>query len=235
MQLMLWLFFIIPVLISFKNSTSQFSPQYTLVNATNPETLGNGYAKILDIPLPHGYERAPNDQNSFGAWLLQIPLKKNKTVYLYDGTEKQNQTAQFAVINISVGKKNLQQCADAIIRLRSEYLFDNKRFGEIIFIDNDRTQYRFKPPFTRENFTNYLDRVFGMCGSASLAKQMQFVNNFYGIKAGDIFIKGGFPGHAEIILAVARNTVGNKIYLLAQSYMPAQDIHVLRNPANENL
>ncbi len=154
---------------------------------------------------------------------------------MYDGTEKQNQTAQFAVLNISVGKKNLQQCADAVMRLRAEYLFDNKRFGEINFIDNDRTSYQFKAPFTKEEFAVYLDRVFGMCGSASLAKQLQFVNEFYDMKAGDVLIRGGFPGHAEIILDVASNATGNKIYLLAQSYMPAQDIHVLRNPSNEKL
>ena len=39
-------------------------------------------------------------------------FKKDKTVYLFDGSQKINQQAQFAVLNISVGKKNLQQCAD---------------------------------------------------------------------------------------------------------------------------
>jgi len=34
---------------------------------------------------------------------------------------------------------------------------------------------------------------------------------------------------------VAIDNAGNKIFLLAQSYMPAQDIHVLNNPSNKNL
>jgi hypothetical protein len=34
---------------------------------------------------------------------------------------------------------------------------------------------------------------------------------------------------------VAQNEAGKKIYLLAQSYMPAQDIHVLKNPVDENV
>jgi hypothetical protein len=34
---------------------------------------------------------------------------------------------------------------------------------------------------------------------------------------------------------VAENAAGKKIFMLAQSYMPAQDIHLLVNPADENL
>jgi hypothetical protein len=74
-----------------------------------------------------------------------------------------------------------------------------------------------------------------MCGSASLSKQLKPVNYFGGIQPGDVIIRGGFPGHAVIVIDVAVNTAGKKIYLLAQSYMPAQDIHILKNPTNENL
>jgi hypothetical protein len=52
---------------------------------------------------------------------------------------------------------------------------------------------------------------------------------------GDVLIRGGFPGHAVIVIDVAINKGGKKIYLLAQSYMPAQDIHVLINPVNKLL
>jgi hypothetical protein len=34
---------------------------------------------------------------------------------------------------------------------------------------------------------------------------------------------------------MASNDAGEKVYLLAQSYMPAQDIHILVNPENKNL
>ncbi len=50
------------------------------------------------------------------------------------------------------------------------------------------------------------------------------------MEPGDVFIRGGSPGHAVIVMDMAMNRNGEKIYLLAQSYMPAQDIHVLRNP-----
>jgi hypothetical protein len=74
-----------------------------------------------------------------------------------------------------------------------------------------------------------------MCGSASLSKQLKPVNSFSQIQPGDVLIRGGFPGHAVIVMDVAVNALGKKIYLLAQSYMPAQDIHVLKNPMNTDL
>ena len=49
---------------------------------------------------------------------------------------------------------------------------------------------------------------------------------------GDILIKGGSPGHAELVMDVAQNKMGGKIFLLAQSYMPAQEMQVLTNPEN---
>ncbi len=195
----------------------------------------NPYSNIGNIPLPEGYTRVPADSNSFAAWLRQVSLKENKTVYLYDGTQKHNQTAQFAVLDISVPNKNLQQCADAVMRLRAEYLFAEKEYNNIIFSDNDNTIYSFNAPYTRENFMHYMETVFGMCGSASLSKQLKPVNDFSTIAPGDVVIRGGFPGHAVIVMDAAQNAAGKKIFMLAQSYMPAQDIHVLKNPANEKL
>ena len=52
---------------------------------------------------------------------------------------------------------------------------------------------------------------------------------------GDIFIQGGFPGHAVLVLDVATNAQDEKIFLIGQSYMPAQDFHILKNLENENL
>jgi hypothetical protein len=31
------------------------------------------------------------------------------------------------------------------------------------------------------------------------------------------------------------NSEGKKIFMLAQSYMPAQDIHIVKNPVNEKI
>jgi hypothetical protein len=194
----------------------------------------NEYNQVKDIPLPEGYTRMQQEDNSFAAWLENVSLKKDKTVYTFNGSVKQNQAAQFAVLDVSVGKRDLQQCADAVMRLRAEYLFAQNKMDEIIFTDNESVVYKFSEPYTRTHFTQYLDRVFGMCGSASLAKQLQSKKDFASIQSGDVIIRGGFPGHAVIVMDVAQNAAGKKIYMIAQSYMPAQDIHVLKNPLNED-
>ena len=188
---------------------------------------------VKSIPLPEGFKRVALPKKSFGAWLRTISLKKDNTVYLYDGTPKPNQAAQFAVLNMSVGDKNLQQCADAIIRLRAEYLFYQQDFGNIIFTDNEGGVYQFDPPYTQKRLAAYLQKVFGMCGTASLSKQLLSAK-MMNMQVGDVLIRGGFPGHAVIVMDMAENDEGEKIYLLAQSYMPAQDIHILKNAQNES-
>ena len=203
------------------------------IHTVNP--LINPYKQIKAIPLPTGFERTTAEPGSFSAYLENMGLKEQTTVYLYNGRPKQNQTAQYALLDISVGDADLQQCADAVMRLRAEYLFAQNKFDQIVFYDNDRTAYRFSSPYTKTNFSKYLNRVFGMCGSASLSKQLKPVSSFAEIQAGDVIIRGGFPGHAVIVMDVAVNASGKKIYLLAQSYMPAQDIHVLKNPMNADL
>ena len=50
------------------------------------------------------------------------------------------------------------------------------------------------------------------------------------IRPGDFFIQGGFPGHAVVVLDVVEDPAGRRAFALAQSYMPAQDVHVLDNP-----
>ena len=54
------------------------------------------------------------------------------------------------------------------------------------------------------------------------------------IQVGDIFIKGGSPGHVVMVVDVCVNAEGKKAFLLAQGYMPAQEFHVLNNPKHSD-
>lgn len=213
---------------------------------------------VSEIPLPQGYERLPVASNSFAGYLSQIKIKKDKTVYLFDGRKKANQTAQYAVLNVSVGNRDLQQCADAVMRLRGEYLFAQKKYDKIAFHSVSGENMRFmdwangahnlltvktlttklKPnaDVSHENFLKYMNFVFAYASTLSLSKEMTPLSKISEIQAGDVFIKGGSPGHAVIVVDVARHkTTGKKIFLLAQSYMPAQDIHILKNPSQKTL
>lgn len=201
-----------------------------------PDTSNsNLYPTIGSIPLPAGYTRIPAAAGSYTAWLRSLPLKKNKTVFLYNGMPKANQSAQFAVIDMPVGNKDLQQCADAVMRLYAEYLYSRQQFDAIDFTDNAHTHYRLPAGAGRAAFDQYLEKVFSYCGTASLEKQLRAVPDFSLLQAGDVLIKGGSPGHAMQVVDVAVNQARQKIYLLAQSYMPAQDIHIVVDPGQQRL
>jgi len=193
------------------------------------------YSKVADIPLPPGYERIKGTDSAFADFLEQMPLKKDNRVFLYNGKLKENQHAQFAVLDISVGHKDLQQCADAIMRLRAEWLYSQKRYNEISFSDNNGNKYHLMAAVDRLQFDRYLEQVFTWCGTLSLEKQLYPVKDLNQIQPGDVLIKGGSPGHAVIVMKVAVNKSGQKIYMLAQSYMPAQDIHILKNLNDSDL
>lgn len=214
-------------------------------------------ALINVVNTPIGYERTKSIKNSFAAWLQHLPIKTtDNIVYLYDGNKKRNQNAQFKVVNIDVGDKDLQQCADAVMRLRAEYLFASNQQTKIKFNYTNGVSIPFSKwssgyfPKLQGNkvvwvaaqnnssyasFKKYINNIFTYAGTSSLSKELQSIE-LKDIQIGDVFIYGGFPGHAVIVVDVAINkTTGDKCFMIAQSYMPAQNIHVLKNPKNVDL
>lgn len=79
------------------------------------------------------------------------------------------------------------------------------------------------------NFRDYLETVFTYAGSLSLERELALVADPSQLEIGDVFIEGGSPGHAVLVVDVAENAAGERVFLLAQSYMPAQDIHILKS------
>jgi hypothetical protein len=234
--------------LSCNNPPSQSTQSLASVATETPDLKA-----VKDIPTPKGYERSQNVEGSFGLYLQNIPLKKDKTVYLYNGEKKGNQTAQYMVLDVSVGTRDLQQCADAVMRLRGEFLFKQKAFDKISFKSVDGNVMRYvnwangsrnllkpqdltatlKPSadMTYSTFLKYMDFVFAYASTLSLEKELKPVGKISDIKIGDVFIKGGAPGHAIIVMDLAKDKkTGKKVFLLAQSYMPAQNIHILNNP-----
>jgi hypothetical protein len=209
------------------------------------------------IPPPAGFTRVALEEGSFGAWLRKLPLKPGRPpVLLFDGREKGNQRAHFAVVDISVGDRDLQQCADAVMRLRAEWLFEEERLDEIGFdftsgervdflrwsqgwrpkVENRQVTWARggRPGATHDDLLAYLTRVYIYAGSASLARELDPIPADE-LRAGDLFIRGGFPGHAVLVVDLARDAEGRTVFLLVQSYMPAQEIQVLINPTDRTL
>lgn len=202
---------------------------------------------------PPGFQREAVNANSFAHYLRQLPLRPpGSKVRLYDGREKGNPGIYAAVVDLPIGKKNLHQCADAIIRLRAEYLWQARQFDQIHFnltngfrVDYNRwrkgdrvkvvgNQTSWIQQATASNsyatFWSYLEFVFTYAGTLSLAKELQPVS-ISDLQIGDVFIQGGSPGHAVIVVDLVQDQRGKKMFLLAQSYMPAQEIQILKNPA----
>jgi Domain of unknown function (4846) len=190
----------------------------------------NKFSRVAEIPLPAGYTRIAAPENSFGAWLRNLRLKKDKRIFLFNGQLKADQDMQFAVIDLPIGTKDLQQCADAVMRLRADFLRSQGKWNEIRFTDNNGDQYAPDGVLNEMDWQKWLERVFAHCGTLSLQKQLTPAKGLSQCSIGTVLIQGGSPGHAMIIADMAENVEGKKIYLLAQGYMPAQDIHIVINP-----
>jgi hypothetical protein len=207
---------------------------------------------------PDGFIRLPENGYSFSTFLSTFPLKKPGTkVLLYNGKEKDRQDVHEAVLDLDVGTKDLQQCADAVIRLRAEYLYKTKQYDKLHFNFTNGFNAEFakwikgyrikikgnnaawylgaKPSDDEKTFRSYLEAVFSYAGTLSLSKELK-KKSLKNITPGDVFLVGGSPGHAVIVMDVAMNVAGtDRVFCIAQSYMPAQNIHILKNPNNSKL
>lgn len=218
---------------------------------TNKNGIQNALCDRIEPPI--GFERQYCTINSYGDWLRHLPLKPGSPkVYLYNGNEKSYQSGHYAVVDIDIGQDDLQQCADAIIRLYAEYLFSKNCLDNITFdlTNGDAVGFRkwvsgYRPlvsgntvtwhkraasDSSYNTFRAYLKFIFAYAGTYSLSQETQRIGNHRDMVIGDIFIQGGFPGHAVLVTDMATNLrTGEKVFLLSQSYMPAQDIHILKN------
>ena len=207
---------------------------------------------------PKGYSRATVDISSFGAYLRNLKLKPHGSkVRYYDGGYKENYGVYSAVIDLPIGKRDLHQCADAIMRLRADYLRSQKRYDEIHFEFNNGFEAKYSkwmdgyrihfngtdfywtkdtyPSNSYKSYWKYLEYVFSFAGTYSLAQELPTVNENE-MQIGDLFLWGGHPGHGVIVIDMAINEeTGEKLFMLAQSYMPAQEIQVLENPINSEM
>jgi hypothetical protein len=177
-------------------------------------------------------------------------------VLLHDGRRKPDQSLHAAVVDIDVGKRDLQQCADAVIRLRAEYQYGLSAAARAAiafsFTSGDRAAFSrwaegYRPTVSegrrvrwsrsgrlgwdRANFAAYLETVFTYAGSLSLAAELAPVAEPKTLALGDVFVEGGSPGHAMLVADFVADSSGQKKFLLLQSFMPAQSVHVVVNPA----
>lgn len=207
------------------------------------------------FPTPAGYIRTVAEEGSLTAFLRSYPLKEDGSpVLLYDGSQKWNQTAHAAVFALPLEAEDLQQCADSIMRMYAEYFLATGQQDRISFhfvsgfeacYSKWRDGYRIKVEGNQvswvesaqyddsyESFVKYMRMVFSYAGTLSMDEEAAAITAEE-MQPGDVFLYGASPGHAVMIVDMCENEQGERAYLLAQGYMPAQEFHVLKNPASE--
>jgi hypothetical protein len=216
-----------------------------LINTTGADNV------ITRFKAPEGYRQCTVSPGSFAEYLQDLPLKPvGAPMPGHNGVTAATNPFTAAVVNMSVGKEDPRQCADAVMRLRGEYLYHQKRYAEIAFhFENGfrcgyiqyANGYRYvkghwllkaKTDYGYKTFMQYMNLVFAYAGTLSLQKGLYKVTDPNKLKAGDVFIKGGSPGHCFIVLDVVENSLNKKLFLLAQSFLPAQNIQVLQYEDN---
>jgi hypothetical protein len=209
-------------------------------------------------PVTHSFENSSRNRvttnslqlqlNSWQYFLQHLPEEKGP-IRDYTGKAITNQSKHYSIIKYDVGNRDLQQCADALMRIRAEYLFEQQRYNEIGFHFVNGSFYRYKDYLhgkrpklngnktefinvaatenNHQSLRNYLDIVYNYASTISLTAELKPAAGF-GI--GTVIITPGSPGHCTLIVDEKTNERGEKLYKLVEGYMPAQTIYVLKAP-----
>ncbi|PJZ47257.1 DUF4846 domain-containing protein [Leptospira brenneri] len=200
---------------------------------------------------PSGFQRITHVKTSFANYLQNFPLKpKSSSVSLYDGRIKTNQI-HAAVLDFPLLREDLIQCADAVIKLRAEYFYSLKQYDKIQFkisngmevpfskfiagdrvqVNGNKTKWKkgnFKKGTGREVFEEYLRFIYIYAGTISLKSELR-KKQTENLVPGDVWIEAGSPGHVVMVVDQAKGKEGQTLFLLAQSYMPSQEMHILKS------
>ncbi|MBV7269806.1 DUF4846 domain-containing protein [Winogradskyella luteola] len=235
----------------------QFKPVKNAIDTVKaivetPTLINKDSLKIKSrVNIPEGYRRAKYPKGSFEDYLRNYKLKPfgNKIIN-YDNSEYFWQGGHIGVLEIPVPKNGLQQCADALIRVRSEYLWNSNRKDEIGFnftsghycswkkyaegyrpkINGSKVSFHKTASVnhSKENFYKYLNLIYMYSGTLSLYNELKSLKA-KDLKIGDMLIKGGSPGHIVMLCDEVINDKGEKLFLLFQGNTPAQSVHLVKN------
>ena len=206
------------------------------------------------INTPKGYTRTEAATGSLTEFIRNYHMEADGTpVYLYNGGEKKSKN-HVAVFSMKLGNRDLQQCADSVIRMYAEYMRSASRDNEIVFhftngfkcdwnsykagrrvtVSGNNVSWGGSGPSgnTDQVFESYLNIVFNYAGTASMERECKKISEA-DVRVGDVVLKGGSPGHVVMVVDTCEKD-GKKAFLLAQGYMPAQQFHVLKNPAHKD-
>lgn len=233
------------------SSDPETAPESTWV-FFNPD----GMTLQTRINTPEGYTRREVTDDSLDAFLRGYALKEHGApVLLYNGGLKEDQTCHCAVFKLPIENEDHQQCADSVMRVYAEYYwhtgqqdkiaytFTNGfyadwatwRAGNRIKVDGSSVYWVSGAGYddSYENLKKYLRMIFCYAGTLSMDRYEATPISLEEMQVGDVFLFGGSPGHAVMVVDICYNEEGKKAFLLAQSHMPAQEFQLAKNPAHE--
>ncbi len=251
------------ILLALIFSAFQFKPVKKIANSF--ETLiqkqklinKDGATLKTRVNTPEGYKRVAYQKGTFETYLRNYKIKPfGSKIINYDNSEYYWQLGHVGILDIPVPKNGLQQCADALIRIRSEFLWTTNQKSKIGFnftsghycswikyaegyrpkIKGNKVSFHKTATanHTKANFYKYLNLLFMYSGTLSLYNELDHIKAA-NLKIGDMLIKGGTPGHIVIIADEAVNTKGEKLYLLVQGNTPAQSVQLVKNLENSTI
>ncbi|WP_455156519.1 DUF4846 domain-containing protein [Treponema socranskii] len=187
----------------------------TIIEVYSQNINQKGNSIIERFLPPEGYERVTVEEKSFGNYLRTFPLKKyGSPVLLYNGNEKRNKV-YISVFDFPLLKTDLIQCADAVIKLKAEYLYKYGKYSEITFhitngmivpferfldgeqliVSGNNVTWKsgYKKEAVRDSFDDYLKFIYSYAGTYSLSKEAKR-KSIGNITPGDFFYLRREPG-----------------------------------------
>ena len=242
---------------SIKTSDEIYSNENYIEDTENNIIYPSGTTLETRFLVPEGYKRVAYDEGSLTHFLRNYEMKQDgSSVLLYDGSKKGNQNAHAAIFTLPIENADLQQCVDSVMRVYAEYywhrgehdriafhftdgfLFEYSKWkeGYRVVVDEAGTRWKKSASYddSYETFIKYLRMVFSYSGTASMEQFETEEISLLEMKVGDVILKGGSPGHVVMVVDESVNEDGEKAFLLAQGYMPAQEFHVIKNPMHSN-
>ncbi|MCD4749846.1 MAG: DUF4846 domain-containing protein [Thermoanaerobaculales bacterium] len=201
------------------------------------------------FPAPSGTMRVVVGQEEFAAWLRGLPVRLDRTEVV-DYVGRRVRAAAAAVVLLDLGRGDLQQCADMILRLHAEYLWASGHAVDACyhFTSGDLSSHegwlrgdRFVAqgrgvqridggarPAGHAGYRSWLQHLFVYAGTLSLGLDSVMVEVNEPIRPGDFFVTPGSPGHAVIVLDVVQGENGSLFGLIGQGFTPAQELHIIQ-------
>ncbi|HVP10331.1 MAG TPA: DUF4846 domain-containing protein [Phycisphaerae bacterium] len=204
------------------------------------------------IPPPDGFARVDVAAGSFADWLRFLPMLPEGSPVVGPKGEvimPANDRSLAGAVALQPHTAKTLSAPNILVRLRAEYLWATGRMDDLAFhftsghlstwkewASGLRPTVRGKnvtvaksasADTSRTNFTGYLESIFQYGTVYSLFKDTDKASEPV-IEAGSVFIRVGRPGHAVMILDVARNPEGQTRVLIGEGGTPVRTFHVLR-------